>query len=166
MWEKSCLFGTQQRSAAMYLCRPAKLFDSKSSAWRRWERWLDVWARRKEHVNQSETHTHEHTQSLPLSYIISYKYPHQQGPRFPYHTHTHANNYAWTVFRYNHTGSWLNFCRLNSLKKMFTIINHLQPEIRLLQSTTSHLFLEHYITQRWALAHIQPERLPLKKTGR
>lgn len=29
----------------------------------------------------------------------------------------------------NRAGSWLNLCRLRSLKKIFTITNHLQPEI-------------------------------------
>lgn len=38
------------------------------------------------------------------------------------------------------------FCRLKSPKKVFTITNHLQPEMRFSHATSGHLFLERYIT--------------------
>lgn len=46
----------------------------------------------------------------------------------------------------------MSFCKLNSLKKMFTIkTNHLQHEMRFSHTTSGHLFLECYITQQWVL---------------
>lgn len=37
IWGKSCLFRMQQRSAVMYVSRPAKPTESSSNAGRRWE---------------------------------------------------------------------------------------------------------------------------------